>query len=63
MGGMWIWWLLAIAVIGLVAWLLVRSGRSPQAGGESPEDVLKRRLASGEIDQEEYRRTLEDLRR
>jgi putative membrane protein len=69
MGGMWIWWLTAILLLFLIAWLLARgvlAGRSPQPPApprESPEDVLKRRLASGEIDRDEYEETLRELRK
>ena len=56
MGSMhWLWWLFWIALIGVV----VFSGwgrqddrrRSPR---ESPHEVLKRRLANGDISAEEY---------
>lgn len=30
---------------------------------ESPEDLLKRRLAKGEIDRDEYEETLRELRK
>lgn len=63
MVGMWVWWLLAIGLIGVVAWAVARS-TSRAAGGaaESAEDVLKRRYASGEIDKDDYEKRLRDLR-
>jgi putative membrane protein len=61
-GWMWIWWILIIvALVFLIRWLVVQSsgGRS----SDSPEQELKRRYARGEIDREEFQRSLEDLRR
>lgn len=66
MGGMMMWmlvWglvglaLLVLAVVGVV-WLVRRTGNSDQGGGrpEAPEDVLRRRYAAGELDEDEYRR-------
>ena len=67
MGGMWVWWLLGLALIVLVVWLVARVGGSSHenetARHESPEETLKRRYASGEIDSEEYERRLRDLRK
>ncbi|HEX9738237.1 MAG TPA: SHOCT domain-containing protein [Candidatus Limnocylindria bacterium] len=59
--GMLIW----VALIALVVWLVIRAvGHRPGTGGsESAEDLLRRRFASGEIDDEEYRGRLETLRR
>lgn len=57
----WMWILIIIAA--LVFWWVVgpsmRAGRSR----ESPEEILKRRYVSGEIDKAEYERKLMDLRR
>ncbi|UUN25630.1 SHOCT domain-containing protein [Streptomyces sp. FIT100] len=66
--GGWAWMtlmpLLWIALIGLVAWVVVRltqhsAGRhgtsAPRkAPGETPEEILDRRFASGEIDADTY---------
>ncbi|WP_149182332.1 hypothetical protein [Streptomyces sp. TRM49041] len=66
--GSWAWMafmpLLWIAVIGLVVWAVVRlTQHHPSRGGgtyrdetpgETPEDVLDRRFASGEIDADTY---------
>lgn len=60
MGGMGLWWLLIIAAVGLVLWFAARRGRG---GQESPEQMLKRRYANGDIDRETYERMLEDLRK
>lgn len=63
MGFMWLFW---VALIVIVVWLLVRgtSGR-PSTGGaqDSPEQILKRRYARGEVDKDEYERRLSNLRR
>jgi putative membrane protein len=71
----WGWWM--VMSIGMVAfWVLliygifwlVRGGQDAQKRGapppetpETPEQILKRRLAQGEISIEEYRRLAEAL--
>jgi len=64
-GWMWLGWLIVLLLIAAVVWLVVSAahrngGRPPE---ETPEQVLKRRYARGEIDRETYERTLEDLRK
>jgi putative membrane protein len=64
--GWWmaLWWLAAIVVLVLVVRLVAGSLASPGSrADESPEQILKRRYAKGEIEREEYQRRLEDLRR
>lgn len=65
----WLWWLFWIAVAALLIWALVSvvGGLGPtDATGrddrESAEEVLRRRYAAGEIDEEEYRERLRVLR-
>lgn len=62
-GGMWAWMLLwalvalAILVLAVVATIrLVRRGPTvePESRTESAEEVLRRRYANGEIDEDEY---------
>lgn len=75
MGGAGGWLMLLLLVVVIVAVivgivLLVRGlGGSGTGGGtsqvglhESPEDILKRRYAAGEMDREEFEQRLRDLR-
>jgi putative membrane protein len=64
--GWWmvLWWVVAIVVLVLVVRLVTGSLGGPGTrADESPEQILKRRYAKGEIEREEYQRRLEDLRR
>jgi putative membrane protein len=68
MGWMWLWWIIGLGVLVLFVWAIARatgpSTLAPPAGREeSPETILKRRYARGEIDHEEYERRLTDLRK
>jgi len=61
-----LFWVLVIAlVVAAVAWLLpgVRDRGGGWGGGrpETPEEILDRRFALGEIDAEQYRRAREEL--
>jgi putative membrane protein len=64
MGWMGIWWILLPLVIGLLVWAVLknRSGPEMRPPTETPEEILKRRYASGEIDRDTYQRMLDDLR-
>jgi putative membrane protein len=57
-----IWWFLAPALFALFVWALLRNARGPSTSSESPEEVLKRRYAKGEIDREMYQRMLSDIK-
>lgn len=68
----WSWggWLLMtasmVAFWALVAWVIVvaiRTGRSSTPPAPDPERILAERFAAGEIDDDEYQRRLEGLRR
>lgn len=56
MGGMhWIWWLFWPALIGVVVFYgWGRPSGQRRRPGETPHEVLKRRLAKGEISTDEY---------
>jgi hypothetical protein len=56
MGGMhWFWWIFWIALVGVIVFYgWGRQGDAKRRPRESPENVLKRRLANGEITPEEY---------
>ena len=70
MGGGWWWvmgigWLLFLAFVGFLTFLLVRHVIDSSRDGQrrsSAEDVLADRLARGEIDEDEYRRRRDALR-
>jgi putative membrane protein len=49
-----------LIVLGMI-WVVLRSSGMGQS--DSPEGVLKRRYAHGDIDREEYERRLNDLRK
>ncbi len=64
--GWWmvLWWAAGIVVLVLVVRLVAGGARGfPSRGDETPEQILKRRYARGEIERDEYQRRLEDLRR
>lgn len=62
------WMLMAVfwvAVIAFIVWAVVGLSRGRSDGGahrETPEEILDRRFASGELDAEEYRERREELR-
>jgi putative membrane protein len=65
MAWMWLWWVFVALIVAGIAWLVVlaarrNGGRPPD---ETPEQILKRRYARGEIDRETYERMREDLRK
>jgi putative membrane protein len=64
--GWWmaLWRILGLAVLVLIVWAVAKAAGVP--GGradDSPEQILKRRYARGEIEREEYDRRLTDIRR
>jgi putative membrane protein len=65
MAGMGLWWLAGLALLVASIWVVMRAAASSAAAAdqESPESILKRRYARGDIDREEYERRLQDLRR
>ena len=64
--GWWmvLWWVAGLVVLVLLVRLVAgTTGGFPPRSDETPEQILKRRYAKGEIDSEEYQRRLADLRR
>lgn len=62
-GGMWIFWIAVLVVVTLViAWASRRVGNRVSTY-ESPEEILQKRYARGEIGRDEYQERLEQLRR
>ncbi len=58
-GGIFMW-ILSIAVIILLIFLIIRWAR-PAGTGEGPLDILKRRYAKGEITKDEFEQKKKDL--
>jgi putative membrane protein len=63
MGWMAIWWILGPILIAVLAWGVFKRGRGPSALPESPEEILRRRYARGELDEETFRRMRDELTR
>jgi len=63
MAWMGLWWLIAIALVVLLVRALWpgRGWLGPRDERESPEKILKRRYAAGEIDRETYERMRREL--
>ena len=67
-GGHMVWmvisWLVGIGLLFMLIWLSIAaiSGRN-NPSGSSPEEILRRRYAAGEINTDEYEQRLEKLRK
>ena len=64
--GWWmaLWWMSGLVALILLVWVVAKAaGGSAGRADESPEQILKRRYARGEIEREEYDRRLTDIRR
>jgi uncharacterized membrane protein len=57
------WWIFIVPVLIAVVWFALSAARRKDSAQESPDQVLKRRYANGEMDRGTYERKLEDLRR
>ncbi len=67
-GGWTLMFLFWLIVIGLIVWLVATLLRRERGGGyrsgeDRAEAILRERYARGEIDEETYRRGLDELRR
>ena len=63
MGWMWLVWLLFLAILVFLVWSIAASARGRESRPESPEEILKKRYARGDIEKEEFERKLQDMRR
>lgn len=62
-GGGWMmffWWFLIIALVIIVVRSLMYTNQNRQSN-ETPMDILKRRYADGDIDEEEFNRRKKEL--
>lgn len=62
-GGGWMmffWWFLIIALVIFVVRALMNTTQNRQSK-ETPMEILKRRYAEGEIDEEEFKRRKKEL--
>lgn len=55
--GMVVWWLIPLLIIGLLFYLFQNKNNNKS----SAQDLLDRRYANGEIDEEEYRKKSQDI--
>lgn len=65
-GGMIFWTLVVVAAVVVLVLFVARNGgtaQRPKDLSDSPEEILKKRYARGEIDRDEYERGLTALRR
>ena len=62
MGWMMTWWSLlwALIVLGII-WIVLKT--SAAGDNDTPEGLLKRRYAHGDLDHDEYEKRLNDLRK
>ena len=69
MGGFGSWWMIIpmVIIVGVVIWGIValagsgRCRRHEEHGDESPQEILRRRYAKGEINKEEFEQKKKDL--
>ncbi len=63
MFGMAMWWILLLLLIFAVWYFASGKGSGSAAPPETPEEILKKRYAKGEIDRDTYEKMLADLRK
>lgn len=64
-GGGWMmffWWFIIIVLVILIIRAVMNSGQNKQHK-ETPMEILKRRYAKGEIDEEEFQRRKQELQK
>lgn len=63
MGLMVLLWLLVLGLIGTLIWFLIRKGNNTagKSSDDSAQEILKKRYARGEIDEEQYRRMKKEI--
>ncbi len=62
-GAMWLWWIIGVVLIIVIVLAVQKQSTRGDRGTElTPEEILKRRYASSEIDKDEYQQRLKDLR-
>ncbi len=61
-GFMWIFWIIMIiGFILLIRWVIQQSRSNDAKRSESALEILKKRYAEGEIDEEEFKQKKKDL--
>jgi putative membrane protein len=63
MGWMWLTPIVFLVLVGLAVWMGLRSLGTGAGTSQTPEEILKTRYAKGEIDRDEYRQRLSDLKK
>ena len=60
--GMWIFWIIVVVTVVLLVklWIVSVPDRSDKTS-ESPLEILEKRYASGEVDQDEFKRIKKEL--
>ncbi len=69
-GGMWLGWIFWLVILGLIIWGVVtivnntrvRDERKNLPPGEDALDILKKRYARGEIDQQQFQRMQKEIK-
>lgn len=62
-GFMWLFWILLIVIIVWAVKAVAGGGSTSPTHEESPMEILKKRYARGEIDEEEFERRRKELER
>jgi len=58
---MWLIWILIIVAVFVALKAMIGTGGTSDGRQESPLEILKKRFARGEIDEEEFRRRKKQL--